>query len=342
MTRRVFLSVLLSVSLSGLLLAVLFRQLRAGDLAGTFSRIYLPALGFYVAVSLLGAFLRAWRYKWLLRPRSIGWTDMMLVTFVRNAFDDLLPARVGSLSYIYVLNGRLGYPFEGAASSFVVAFVFDFLTLGPFVVAAALALGSKATALPSGLLPYMAVAFTTAVTLVVWKLVPILEFAGRVYARLLRVLRMDHRRAAAASLDKGRVTLAALRDIRDRHLYGRLLLISLLIRLAKYVSLFGLLFALLRSHGMVPDGSGFLRMILVLTGAEMTSALPVKGLADFGTWEAAWALAFRWMGFDPGQAVLSGIGLHLITNVFEYGLGLVSYLSLVRPRLKSRRRRPLV
>mgnify|MGYP001048189788 CR=1 FL=1 len=63
---------------------------------------------------------------------------MLLVTLARNAFDDLLPARIGSLSYIYLLDGRLGYPFERAVQSFLVAFIYDFLTLGPFVVAAVL------------------------------------------------------------------------------------------------------------------------------------------------------------------------------------------------------------
>jgi hypothetical protein len=69
----------------------------------------------------------------------------------------------------------------------------------------------------------------------------------------------------------------------------------------------------------------------------MTSALPVKGLAGFGTWESAWAVAFRLMNFEAGLAVISGIGVHLITNLFEYGLGFLSILILAVPYLKRNR-----
>jgi len=77
---------------------------------------------------------------------------------------------------------------------------------------------------------------------------------------------------------------------------------------------------------------------LGLSGAELTSALPIKGLAGFGTWESAWALTFRLMDFDPRLAVISGIGVHLITNVFEYSLGLGSILILAWPYLRKKRK----
>ena len=117
MTKNRALSALLSLALSVLLLAVLVRQLRAGDLPRTLARIFLPALAVYAALTLLSAGLRALRYRWLLRPRRISAPDIVLVTLVRNAFDDLLPARLGSLSYIYMLNKRLGFSFESAAAS---------------------------------------------------------------------------------------------------------------------------------------------------------------------------------------------------------------------------------
>ncbi len=334
MTKNRVLSALLSLALSVVLLAVLIRQLRAGDLPRTLARIYLPALAVYAALTLLSAGLRALRYRWLLRPRRIAAPDIVLVTLVRNAFDDLLPARLGSLSYIYMLNKRLGFSFESAAASFVVAFVFDFLTLGPFVVLAVAAVGAGPAALHSGPLLGAALAFMAVTALAVWKLVPLLGFAIRVYARLLRSWHLDRRRGAAASLAKLNGMMDALRDIRGRKMSGRIFLVSLLIRLGKYLSLYALLFALLRSQGLGLNDLSFAKTILGITGAEMTSALPIKGLADFGTWESAWALSFRLMGFDPRWAVVSGIGVHLITNLFEYGLGLAAFFLLSRPRRK--------
>jgi hypothetical protein len=44
------------------------------------------------------------------------------------------------------------------------------------------------------------------------------------------------------------------------------------------------------------------------------------------------------MAFDPQLAVISGIGVHLLTNVFEYSLGLASILVLAWPYLLKRRK----
>jgi hypothetical protein len=65
--------------------------------------------------------------------------------------------------------------------------------------------------------------------------------------------------------------------------------------------------------------------------------LPVKGIAGFGTWESAWAIAFQLMDFDQRLAILSGIGVHLLTNLFEYSLGIMSILILAFPLLKITR-----
>jgi len=116
----------------------------------------------------------------------------------------------------------------------------------------------------------------------------------------------------------------------------------------------------LKSQAFMFKDLSFSKTILCITGAELSSVMPVKGLAGFGTWETAWAIAFSMMGFghrltavlhimglNPELiaaltaramrrlAVLSGIGLHLITNIFEYTLGIISILILAIPSKKN-------
>jgi hypothetical protein len=110
------------------------------------------------------------------------------------------------------------------------------------------------------------------------------------------------------------------------------------IRLAKYSALFLLLYALLRSHGFSLESLSFSKTILGITGAELTSALPIKGIGGFGTWESAWALTLMLMGFEKRIAILSS-GVHLITNLFEYVLGFASILFLSLIRSKKRRKK---
>lgn len=327
------LSAVVSVGLLWLLLS----QVNTEDIIHTFSRIFLPALLVYMAVALLAAWLRAWRYKLLLRPQPISWPNMFLVTFIRNSLIDLLPARVGSLSYIYVLNKRLGFPFETATSSFVLAFVLDFLTISPFLVVSLIAVGLGANALSTPALLILAAVFFLLVFLVYWKLSPIARFFLTLFRRLLRFGRIEERPAARTAVRKFELTIQSLDSIRRRGNAIPILVLSFLIRMAKYISVFALFFALLRSHGFSLRDLNFWTFILGLSGAELTSVFPIKGLAGFGTWESAWALTFRLMDFDPRLAVISGIGVHLLSNIFEYSLGITSILILAWPYFRRKR-----
>jgi uncharacterized membrane protein YbhN (UPF0104 family) len=262
---------------------------------------------------------------------------MFLVTFIRNCFDDLLPARIGSLSYIYVLNKRLEFSFESAASTFVVAFVLDFLTLSPFLALAIFIVGLGTSAVSTPGLLLLALLFFIIILVILWQIIPIFRAALNLYRSFLKILKAGQKKRARHSIAKLEMILDSLAEIKAKKIYVPLFLLSLLIRLGKYVSLYFLLFAILRSHGFLMKDLSFWKTILGITGAEMTSALPVKGLADFGTWESAWAVAFRLMNFEAGLAILSGIGVHLITNLFEYSLGFLSILILAVPHMKRNR-----
>lgn len=336
MSRRKLISLILSLALSAFLLAVLFRQVRAEDIGAALRGIHAPGLALYAAISLAAVFLRAWRYLLLLEPGACGWRPMVLVTMARNAFEDLLPARIGSLSYIYLLDARVGVAFESAASSFLAAFVVDFLTLGPFVVLAVLSIGgSGRAAVPAGLLLALAGGFFLAMALIWIKLAPLLAVLWRGAAKAAARLHATDKKGWRRIDEKAVATIASLETLRARGRGLPVLGLSLLIRLAKYASLFALVGAVLRSYGLGPSDIGFGRLILVLTGAEMTSAFPIKGLADFGTWETAWAIGFKGLGFAAGLAAVSGFGVHLVTAVFEAGLGLIGLL-LLTGRRRSR------
>lgn len=338
--RKGLLSFILSIAISALLLTWLFRQVDGDLLRQTLSSLHVPALFAFMAFALTGAWLRAWRYKLLLAPEAIGWVPVMLVTFIRNLFIDLLPARIGSLSYVYVLNARLGLRFDSSASSFVVSVVLDFLTLSPFLIVSLIFVGAGgSTASGFGLLA-LALLFLGAMFLILWRIVPLSRLLIKGLGLFIRVFRMETRAWAQKALDAGDDTVTALAGIRDRRQYWPLYGLSLLLRATKYGALYSLLFSLLHSHGFILGALSPAKTILGITGAEFTSILPVKGLAGFGTWESAWALAFRLMDFDPELAVISGIGVHLITNLFEYSLGIGALLIVFSPLVRFLRKTP--
>lgn len=334
--KKRVLTFILSVAVSIGLLVFLFSKIDFSDFVQTFQNIFVPALIGFMLLSLTGSFLRAWRYKWLLQPQNISWKNIILVTFIRNLFVDFFPARIGSLSYIYILNRRLKYSFEASSSTFVIAFLFDFLTLSPVLIMAIFMVGFGATFLSGPMMILISILFFLVFYLILWKITPISNLVLKVYISLLNLTRLREKKWADFSIKKIKSSIKSLDQIKNRNIYWPLFLLSFFIRLAKYGSLYLLLFSLLHSHGISLNIMNFFKTVLGITGAEMSSALPIKGIGGFGTWESAWVLTSKLMNFETSLAIISGIGIHLISNLFEYLLGIISLLILYSPLYKSK------
>ncbi|UCC38441.1 MAG: flippase-like domain-containing protein [Candidatus Aminicenantes bacterium] len=339
MAKNKLFYILLSFAASIVLIWVLLSQINLGDLTKTFTEIEYTFLLIYIAIALSATGFRAWRYKLLLYPYSITWRNIILVTLIRNLFVDLLPARIGSLSYIYILNKRLTYSFEIATSTFVIAIIFDFLTLSPFLILAIFIVGLAATAISTLSLLTLSVLFFFVIFVILWRITQISSFLLKFYRLLLKLFNAESKRWAKLTIEKFHLTIEYLSEIKKKKIFGRILSLSFLIRLAKYGSLYFLLLSLLQSHGFSFKTLSFWKNILGITGAELSSALPVKGIAGFGTWESAWALTFKLMSFEKELAILSGIGVHLITNLFEYSLGILAIFILAFPLIKKTKKK---
>lgn len=339
MAKNKLFYILLSIAVTVVLVLVLLSQIEIKDLKKIFTEIDYSYLVLFIAIALSAAGLRAWRYKLLLYPHSITWRNIILVTLIRNLFVDLFPAHIGSLSYIYLLNKRLNFSFEIATSTFVIAIIFDFLTLSPFLISAIFAVGLGATAISTSSLLILSFLFFLIIFTVLWKIIQISSLFLKIYRFLLKIFKAESKRWAGITIEKFNLTIEYLSEIKKKKIYGRILSLSLLIRLAKYGSLYFLLLSLLQAHGFSFKSLSFWKNILGITGAELSSALPIKGIAGFGTWESAWALTFRLMSFETKLAILSGIGVHLITNLFEYSLGILAILILTFPLIKKRKKK---
>lgn len=329
---------LLSLIISGILISLLLSQISTQDLIFTLKNLYWPSLLTYMLISLVGAIIRAWRYRLLLQPCQVSWLGIILVTFVKNSLIDLLPARLGSLSYIYLLNRRLGLAFEPVTSSFINAILLDFLTLSPFLVLAIFSVGLGVDPISSAAVLAIALIFFILVIAAFILIIPLMKWIFQIYTFFGLKSRLTTKKWFQKSMDKFKGTIEILQLTKGQSSSWLILLLSFFIRLAKYASLFFLLHSLLRSHGYNLGQLSFWRLILGTSGAELTSALPIKGIAGFGTWESAWALTFHLMGSEKQIAILSGLGVHFLTNLFEYSLGIASLFLLALPYYSLRRR----
>ena len=281
----------------------------------------------FVTLLLAGVGARAVRF-WLLLDRAVPLPLLGGIVMARNLFIDLLPARLGELSYVYLVTARARRPLGDAVASLFLAIVFDVIALAPLLLLAVLVVGGDA-AISTPLL----VGAALALALVGVGLIKIGVPMGGWIADRLGAGQPSGWRATVADLASK--TVAAMRDVDRRRIFGPLLAVSMVVRLCKFGSYYFLVLAIMMPLGYTLEGLGFFRVFLGVLSAELAAALPVHGIAGFGTFEAAWALSFSQLGFSTEDAITSGILAHAVSQMVEYSLGGLALLMVLRPWRRS-------
>jgi hypothetical protein len=316
------------------LLAWLFasREVDPRQMGPLLAAISPVGVGAFVLVSLVGLVLRTLRY-WILLGRRAPLWPLTLVTLVRNLFVDFLPARIGAAaSYLYLVTARLGLPVEAAIASFTLAFVLDTLALAPLLMVAVLLVGSGP--LSPAVLVGGSLVLLVGSTLGLLALAPGLGVAARLATRLPHPLRRT-----AGPLVRAAEEVRGADPVR---VLAPALLLSLLLRVAKYGAYYCLLQALLASQGHAWWSLDPLRVFLSVAGAELAASLPLPTIASLGPYEVAGALGFEhWLGLGRELATLAATAFHALSQVHDYGLGLLAFLWIMAPwGVRSRPRRP--
>ena len=320
---------LLSLAITGGLFAYLLSQIDPSQIVTTARGMTPSFLLAFLTLLLAGVVARALRF-WVLLARSAPLGLLSGIVMARNLFVDLLPARLGELSYVYLLTKRAGRPVEEGFASLMLAVAFDVVALSPLLILAVLVVGGgetlsgpglAAAAVGLGLLAYAGA-----------------RLAGPIGLRVAGWLGTDDptgwRGRATALIRK---TAAALEDAWTRRIGLPVLAISVVVRLAKFGSYYFLVLAIMDPLGYSVSELGFFRVFLGVVSAELAAALPIHGIAGFGTFEAAWAISFTQLGFSRADAIVSGILAHAVSQVVEYSLGTCALLYLMRPATATAR-----
>ena len=321
---RVWVHWVVALIVSGGLLAYLFlaRDVDPRALGPLVAAVSPAGVLAFLAVSLVALLVRTLRY-WILLERRAPFGPLTLVTLVRNLFVDFLPARVGAAaSYLYLVTARLGLPAEAAISSFALSFILDTLALAPLLLVAVLLVG--AAPLPPAALAAGSVLILAGSVAALLLLGPGLRVAAAVSGRFPVALGwatgpLSRAAGEVRRLDVGRVLAPALG-------------LSLLLRVAKYGAYYCLLQALLVGQGHAWGSLDPVRVFLSIAGAELAASLPLPTIASLGPYEAAGALGFEhWLGLGRDVATLAATAFHLLSQIHDYGLGLLALLVIMSP-----------
>lgn len=329
--RKPFVSFLISIAVSAVLVACLVSAIEEGSLTQLFRGIFWPAFLAYLFFTFIGFFLRSLRYSWLIGPGKVGLLPLFLVTLIRQVFVDLLPMKVGELSYVIILKKRFGIPVETGLSSMMAVFLLDAICALALLLISLVIIGKISfEILPVALLPFAA-GFLGLLFLFLLCLDRILARGAQWGRQLMSSNQRPLTGWRQTLVDKTAKVAEELAALKEKKIYFSTFLLSLLIRVMKYLALYSVLYSLVRSQGILLSQLNFFKVLVGVAGAEVSAFLPVQGLAGFGTWESAWAITFQWIGFTRDLAILSGFGTHLATQVTEYILGALCLTLLFLP-----------
>ncbi len=343
-TARRWLHALLSCALSAALLYAVLREQSPAEFAQAFREIKLPWLYGYIALYIIALFVRAQRYRMVVElcdeeSKAQSYGAFLIITAVRNALVDFLPARLGELSFFYIAK-RYGVAFSAAVTAFGLCFALDIAVLFGIIVtffatSPFLALqDSLADKLGSGVTITVVSSLALLIlTACIYKLSTLLELLVRVLKHIAARLP-----GTLAELIEKLATLVArvateCATIQKRHAYPLLILQTLVLRVCKYSSLYILLISV-----VPPAVIGQINPLVSTVGfisAEAAASLPISGLMGFGSYEGAWTLVISLSDVEISSPTSLIFMVHLITQAVVYSIALSALLIFFIKELRN-------
>ena len=296
------------------------------DITRVLDEVSLATFVLFFVIHLLGVVLRTLRFQLLIRSTQSGvvptFWPLALVTLVRNMTVDLLPARLGELFYVGLLNRGLGVRLDSCFSSLAISIWFDVMVIIPLVL---------------GLLfyPVLDVGIQQRLFLIVIILVIVcgvgilILYPGlSIVARWLSRLDVSSKFLSKIQMFVGQFSDSVKLSL-NRGTILKTFFLTVGVRVCKYSSII-LLFIGIANAGF-PDlaGADPGSILVGLLASEAAASLPIPTFMSFGTYEAGGLAAFAMLGMPVATAGLALFTVHLITQAVDYSLGGLAFILFV-------------
>src|SRR4030042_6450647 len=134
-------NIVLVTGLGIYLVYYLLSRINFADFKSAILGIYIPTLIIGLVLEFSIDIFRTIRQNLLLGEDRIRYGDMFLVTLIRDAFNMVLPARTGELSYIYVLKRKFKIPVEVGVSTLAIGLIFDLIIIFSMIIISVIIVG---------------------------------------------------------------------------------------------------------------------------------------------------------------------------------------------------------
>ncbi len=332
-------NIVIVVGFGAFLVYYLLNQVDIADIKSAFLGMYRPTLIAALAIMLLSNLFRAYRKNILVGSDRISMGDMFLVTMIRNAFNMVLPARTGELSYIYVLTSRFHFPLEIGVSTLMVVLIFDLVIVFSIILISIIIVGINTYSISSASVILISVALLSVSLIVLFFLSNIIDMILIVYRKLLEKFKVKEGRPIYRIYSKVLDINNNLKIIRGRRIYWKVYLSSIVTRLLKFTSYYLIIHAILSPMGYSFSDLNYWVILLATIAAEISAVLPTHALAGFGTYQGAFALAFVILGFSEEISIIVGFSYHLVVLLFTVALGIIAMIIISMPFYRTGKER---
>jgi uncharacterized protein (TIRG00374 family) len=330
-------NILLVVGLGIFLVYYLLSQINLADLKTAFLGVYIPALVIGLVIMFCVDFFKAYRQQILVASKDIRFIDMFLVSLIRNAFNMVLPARTGELSYVYVLKRKFKIPIGIGVSTLMIGLIFDLIIVFSMIVIAIIIVGLNRYDISSTAVIIIAIALLAASLVLLFFLS---KFVG-LFVKLCNWLLRKYNKLNSSKVfmwiyDKLVETNDNIKVIQKRKVYWKVYLLSVATRIMKFTSYYFLIYATMQPMGYVLSDLSYWVIFLATVAAELSAVLPTHALAGFGTYEGAFALAFIALGFSKELSIIVGFNYHIYNLLFTISWGIIAMIIISLPFYKAR------
>jgi glycosyltransferase 2 family protein len=270
---------------------------------------------------LCKSLMRALRFKRINRRYSPRFLEMLRMTLATSVASQVLPMKLGELSYVYLMRKQESASISYGLSSLIVIRLIDMLTISLLFVVITLIIHPAINLS----IYFQSVTWFMALLLVIIFGLLVLSAFKRANLQFLQhiplVERLPLLKKLAIGADNFLTNLKQYTILEYIEWTGIASIEWMINYFIFYVIMLGL--------GLAPT---FFDVVVSITFASLASVLPINSIGNFGTQEAGWATALILLGYPKEVAIASGFATHLLTLAYMLFFGGIAWLTYITER----------
>jgi glycosyltransferase 2 family protein len=296
--------IIISIVVTFVLMYFLLSFISFSDLKDSILKLSLPfillALFFYLSAYVF----RTLRFLVFLK-KDLSFKELFPVVCIHNLMNYIIPARMGELSYFYLLK-RKKIGFGKSVASLAVVRFFDLFVVALFFFFSLLFMKNVPESL-NGII--FLVAILMGLLLIFLLISPLIykHFSSKFDCSKNKLVKRLKEIYDALFVIKSKSTIFVL----------------FLLSFLTWFSLYSMTYIFLLDLGIQ---FSIWQAIIVISFPLLASVLPIYGIGGYGTTEAAWLIPFLAFGIPKEIAIANGFVIHTIHFVFILLFGLVGYI----------------